>query len=301
MATLVAEEDPFWDCALAEESEVSARAFLSPDEEEEAVRQGAAWTSSEFCAPPPQVLRIPSATGEGRVPITVLPMPEEDGVFSVVGGELWDAAILFAHWSSTSRGRELLAGSRLLELGSGLGLAGLAAGHPELGAASSVHLTDFQQPLLDNLQRTCEQAVGKFEVTRLDWNDFNQTDNGDGNGEDDNEESPQRQQPLSPHPHPLLSDTFDLVVGAALIYAPHLGRAVAQVLLSCFLHGGARAAIVLQMPSRPGFSDFLLGLDALGLSHEEVPVDKLGLDETELPKLHADLQDFVLCTVHAPS
>jgi hypothetical protein len=83
---------------------------------------------------------------------------------------LWTLGLAAAHWASSLEGRRELAGRRVLELGSGVGLAGLACG----AAAAEVTLTDYDDEVLDKLRSHVElnssrlPAV-KFRVARLDW------------------------------------------------------------------------------------------------------------------------------------
>lgn len=118
-----------------------------------------------------------------------------------LGGHLWDGGIFMAIWATSwkgataakfdkgttnAAGAELFAGKRVLELGSGIGLLGIALAG---SVASSVVLTDFglmpgeaagesdrliPPGLLGRLQENAEKnGVGsKIEVRHLDWHDF---------------------------------------------------------------------------------------------------------------------------------
>jgi hypothetical protein len=67
-----------------------------------------------------------------------------------VGMVLWPAALVLARW--LCRNAALLRGKSVLELGAGMGLAGLAAAH----LARRVCLTDFNPLVLENLRANVE-------------------------------------------------------------------------------------------------------------------------------------------------
>ena len=92
---------------------------------------------------------------------------EEDGT----GLNIWDGAILLAKYLELHS--DIIKGKRVLELGSGPGFVGIAAG---LACASEVILTDLQYclPLMDeNVQRnmSCAKSSGceRMECRVLDW------------------------------------------------------------------------------------------------------------------------------------
>mmetsp|Transcript_112790 Transcript_112790/g.224352 ORF Transcript_112790/g.224352 Transcript_112790/m.224352 type:complete len:389 (-) Transcript_112790:11-1177(-) len=126
--------------------------------------------------------------------VTVQELPFSEGK---LGGHVWDASILMAAWAvapsspeGNSGGAELFANKRVLELGSGMGLLGLALVR---STAKSVVFTDFgpvetDVPLVSQQQtndrlipagllrqlRANVHASGALnvEVRRLDWHDF---------------------------------------------------------------------------------------------------------------------------------
>lgn len=69
-----------------------------------------------------------------------------DGVMSGVGGDVWCAALLLSTWLLANP--EVVRWLSVLELGSGLGLCGIAAGY----LARTVTLTDYVDELLENLR-----------------------------------------------------------------------------------------------------------------------------------------------------
>lgn len=93
---------------------------------------------------------------------------------------------------------------RILELGSGTGLVGLtiAAALASVGQPATVELTDFEAPVLDNLQHNVASnklALGStsVKISRLDWTDF-----FDGRLTHDS------------------TGEFDYILGADLVYEP---------------------------------------------------------------------------------
>eukprot|EP00929_Paragymnodinium_shiwhaense_P060564 TRINITY_DN30237_c0_g1_i1.p1 TRINITY_DN30237_c0_g1~~TRINITY_DN30237_c0_g1_i1.p1 ORF type:complete len:354 (-),score=49.80 TRINITY_DN30237_c0_g1_i1:374-1435(-) len=129
---------------------------------------------------------------------TVNELPFSEGK---LGGHLWDGGVLMSIWATTNAegrglaagGAELLRGHRVLELGSGVGLLGLAL--IGAGIAASLVLTDFgptedrplqgaaaaQRPqdrlipggLLSNLRDSLElNGISTAEVRHLDWHEY---------------------------------------------------------------------------------------------------------------------------------
>ncbi|CAE8599326.1 unnamed protein product, partial [Polarella glacialis] len=127
-------------------------------------------------------------TGEpgGLWRFSVRELPFSEGK---LGGHLWDGGILMAAWAlAADGGAELFRGRRVLELGSGIGLLGVALAG---SIAGSVVLTDFgfeevvdgaQQEdssrlippkLLRNLKdNVSANGLENAEVWRIDWHDF---------------------------------------------------------------------------------------------------------------------------------
>lgn len=70
-----------------------------------------------------------------------------------VGFALWPAALPFARWVVAHRASLLGGGARVLEIGAGVGLTGIAAALAAPKGSPSVWLTDFNPRVLDNLTR----------------------------------------------------------------------------------------------------------------------------------------------------
>ncbi|BBN14582.1 hypothetical protein MPTK1_6g12820 [Marchantia polymorpha subsp. ruderalis] len=85
----------------------------------------------------------------------------------LTGSWVWDCALVFAHWLGTPAwGRNALDGKRVVELGAGTGLPGLAAAI--FGA--QVVLTD-RRPLLPGLERNvvANNLSSRVQVQELEW------------------------------------------------------------------------------------------------------------------------------------
>jgi predicted nicotinamide N-methyase len=125
----------------------------------------------------------------------------ETGLSNGVGAKLWGAALTMSQM--LCREPDLVRGKDVLELGSGVGLCGLLAS--KLGAAH-VTLTDFEESLLDALDRSVEaNDVTNASVCALDWTKeliYEDTQ--------------------TPNPnHALLTDaTFDVLIGSDVLYEP---------------------------------------------------------------------------------
>ncbi len=139
---------------------------------------------------------------------------------------LWPSAIALAErLASPSSG---LAGKRVLELGAGIGLPGLAA----QDGGAQVTQTDHQ-PLPLALARLNARQNGVTGITQRlgDWRDF---------------------PPLPP---------FDLVVGSDILYERSLHGALYDLLPRLLVPGGL---LLLSDPIRPPALDFADGLEARG-------------------------------------
>ena len=121
------------------------------------------------------------------VPRELEPFMDQDDVFNnfPLWAKIWEASMVLAdHLAS----REPLPGSKLLEIGCGVGVVGIVAasfGH-------SVTMTE-QDPDAINFARAnaltnLPSSVPTIDIRRLDWN------------------------------HPLLKRTFDLIVGSEIVY-----------------------------------------------------------------------------------
>ena len=149
---------------------------------------------------------------------------------------LWPAASALAEW--LDRQPEKLSGKRVLELGCGIGLAGLvAASH-----GADVVQTDWQQPVLELAERAARRnGVEHIERRLGDWRAW---------------------------PPDLTG--FDLVVGSDILYERSVHDALSDLLPSLIAPGGE---IWITDPLRPQAFDLLdrwgregrfrIGLDAL--------------------------------------
>jgi hypothetical protein len=194
-------------------------------------------------------------------------------VAASIGGKVWDASLLMSTWIFD---RALSAehfpppvdlggrAPRLLELGSGLGLTGLAAALAF--PFTSVTCSDYDPAVLDNLHATVrlnssgpEKGPLRLDVTRVDFRDF-----AEG-------------APTSSNAHyASLLHQFDLLFAADVVYEQS-HCALAQVCLALLKpaqprgHGGGDVAqwqprAIFMLPdSRPRLREFVDELAAAGL------------------------------------
>lgn len=172
---------------------------------------------------------------------TVGELPFSEGK---LGGHVWDGGVLMAAWALTpaagggvaAGGAELLAGHRVLELGAGVGLLGIALAG---SVAASVVLTDFgpaegglpaagdterliPNGLLPRLRaNAAANGLSNVEVRHLDWHDYLG--------------SPARREP---------EERFERVVAADVVYYLSDLPALAAALAAHLLPGGRAFVLV---------------------------------------------------------
>jgi len=157
--------------------------------------------------------------------------PEHD----VTGWSVWGSSVVLARFCCNARGAALLGGRRVLELGAGCGLAGLAAA--ARAGAASVALTDCNEHTLANLRENAARNADaclpcSLEVAAWDWDEA----------------------------YPL-STPVEVVLGADLVYRRSYSRKLAQLLPSVVPPGGA---FVLATPAqREGLPTLKAALAAL--------------------------------------
>jgi len=92
---------------------------------------------------------------------------------SETGGMVWPASLLLASWLLRPAAAVELDGVHILELGSGVGMLGLALAR--CTPIAGITMTDFVIETLDNLQRNVSRqndgVAHKVRVRQLDWNE----------------------------------------------------------------------------------------------------------------------------------
>ena len=177
--------------------------------------------------------------GPGRPAVRLV---ETDFAASGVGAGVWAAALVLAHRLASHEqvtGCEPFLGGRdVLELGSGCGLAGLAAG---LLGARSVTLTDWLPSVLEGLARSAglNGLRATVSVRRLDWRDELARDEAERISSDEAGPGP------SPLPTPCcafeplpLGLRFERVLGSDVLYDPEHAVLLPAVLRQRLAPGG---------------------------------------------------------------
>lgn len=216
--------------------------------------------------------------------ITVRTLP----VASSIGGKIWDASLLLAAWIAQQPDAQfpppvLPDGRRprLLELGAGLGLAGLAAAmvYPSL----HVTLSDNDPVVLDNLReainlnkfaRMQETSAAKLDVAMVDFRDFS------------NEVTLPRSGCTG------LRGTFDMIIAADVVYESshsalanlcHALLAPSPPLSSTAWHP---CALFMLPDSRPRLDEFVDALSAANLHYKIERVDPSATAARKLRQAH---------------
>ncbi|PID71866.1 MAG: methyltransferase [Desulfobulbus propionicus] len=116
---------------------------------------------------------------------------------------VWDATVMLAHFFAAQSPKS---GTTLLELGSGLGVTGLAAA----AAGYEVTMTDYEQRILDFLQiNAAASNIEDVTITHYDW--FNPTDIGQ----------------------------FDIIAGAEILYRKEFFEPLHATFTSALKPGGS--------------------------------------------------------------
>lgn len=144
--------------------------------------------------------------------------------------ELWPAAIVMARF--LVQNAALVNRKKIIELGCGLGLSGIVAGH--LGG--NVLMTDYQQAALDFAAKNWKRNNNEFVQTcLLDWRE------------------------------PALDDKFDLVIAADVAYERKMFRPLVNTIKKALKPGGV--ALITE-PNRRFAKDFLVQLRDSGFEIE---------------------------------
>jgi hypothetical protein len=137
---------------------------------------------------------------------------------------------------------------RVLELGAGLGISGLAAAlaHPHL----HVTLSDYDDAVNANLHESIRltAAGARVDVAKVDFRDF-----ADG---------------AAPPQYAPLARAFDLIIGADVVYElshANIARVVAELLADAPAGGGWRPrAYFMLLDGRPRLREFVAAFETVG-------------------------------------
>lgn len=161
--------------------------------------------------------------------------------------ELWSSSITLAHHLRVRPG---VAGARVLELGCGLGLAGIAAAQ----AGAIVTMTDYEEDALAfariNVEKNLDaQAGARVTITPMDWR------------------------------HPPALGKFDLVIGADIVYERPNFTPLLSMIRATVRPGGAA---LITDPGRSIGEDFLHAARGQGCTvmSERIPLQRRGIGTT---------------------
>jgi predicted nicotinamide N-methyase len=166
----------------------------------------------------------------GAFQVSVLAAVDQDALLKATQAQdvppfglmLWESAVALARHVTLRD----LTGKRVLELGAGVGLAGIAAAR----AGATVVQTDYDPLALDVCARNASANGVAARVTQQHMNWHDRTNLG----------------------------RFDLILGADILYDRDDHAAIADVMEDTLARGGA---VMLADPLRPHTSEFLTRLD----------------------------------------
>jgi hypothetical protein len=267
--------DPFWSLAMNDDRLSVALPQKDDDDDDDYQTQQSNLRTITTQPPapdlsPPLVLR--------------LAQNYEDGCFSDVSGDIWDASLLLSTFLyGTNLGRRLCHEAcfdgladysnadsdegGILELGSGLGLSGMAAAAAAVatGAPDELHkgrivMTDLNdKSILALLRKNVTSNLCELErrcsitVEPCDWTHVAK---------------------LKENASSCPRGTFNLIIGSALVYIPNHAAACADTIAHYLCHKPSSQAVIVQLPDRAGFDSFLYRCHELDLSVTSRVVDK---------------------------
>ena len=203
------------------------------------------------------------------------------------GGRLWHGALALASWLVHGPGRAALleplvqSGGRLLEVGAGVGLVGLAAARV---GVHDVVLSDIDPEVLDSLRIAVADArLAGARVVRLDYSVATAPQLGARD-----EAAHELGGSASG------SATFDLVVGSEVIYKDghaHLARALSELLAK-----PRGVAVLCLADGRLGIAGFVASCSEVGLAVAIEPLRGAALE-----RLRADAEEPEMCEGRAVS
>jgi hypothetical protein len=222
-------DDFLWDCAFSKD--LKDRKWIIPDREELTLEMSK--DQSHFYTHN-IVNSIDKETENYQ--IKVLETRKFQGVFDIIGGEVWEASLLLCSYLLLHQESFLLSDMNILELGSGMGLPSYLLLNMALRQRSRVEralitMTDYEPPLIENLRHvteTCyksqtsdtsdspseEASTMQLAIGKLDWSDF------EGENIDD----------IIPSDSSAYCDNFNYVIGSALCYATFHANALFHVI-----------------------------------------------------------------------
>ena len=273
--------DPFWSLAMNDDR-LSVALPQKDDDDYQTQQSNLRTITTQPPTPdlsPPLVLRLAQNC--------------EAGCFSDVAGDIWDASLLLSTFLyGTNLGRRLCHeacfdgiedSSRadidkdggILELGSGLGLSGMAAAAATAattGAPDELHLTrevelkgrivmtDLNDKsilalLRKNVTSNLSELGSRCSITvePCDWTHVAK---------------------LKENASSCPRGTFNLIIGSALVYIPNHAAACADTIAHYLCHKPSSQAVIVQLPDRAGFDSFLCRCHELDLSVTSQVVDK---------------------------
>jgi predicted nicotinamide N-methyase len=148
-----------------------------------------------------------------------------------IGNMLWGSSILLSEWIHAHS--NLFEGRTVLELGSGLGLCGLVAGH----YSKEVTLTDFDPILVNQLsqnidfnRRSLGQKYQECKAKILDWDRLDQMEG---------------------------INYSDIIIGSEIVHEPLMGISVFKCIDRFLKKGGLCVLMLASSKNRFGMDKFL--------------------------------------------
>lgn len=190
-----------------------------------------------------------------------------DQVFFQTGDDgvhQWESGIVLARWCLMNDTQ--ISNARVLELGSGSGLAGICC--EKYCRARAVTLTDYNTKVLQNLEVNKTLNQSQVKVVRLDWT----------------------------QPNSYIDEKFDIIIGSDLVY---LGAPISQLADTIQHHLDLEGELHIIMPNkRRATPEFIDAMSERGFIHSSIELTDPFLYASPSDNEIQGIKDFPELKIH---